>query len=235
MRSQRGLLSTICTAGQASSGTRARHELSRRLLVDIVRGDLPPDSPLRIMRLAARFGTSSTPIREALLELETLGIVEFVHNRGARVGPFGAQELEEVFELRRILETEAARLACGQVGRESLEQLKAVTEPLAHDCAGPDRIRQAMDADLRLHDLIASRCGNMRLAKEIRRYRILVETVYQLVGGEGTIQREAMREHLEILDALMRADAGASADATARHIVSTARRTAAALFNRSRS
>jgi len=186
------------------------------------------------MKLAARFETSSTPIREALVELETLGVVEFVHNRGARVGPFGPRELREVFDLRRILESEAARSACGRIEREPLERLHASTQHLAGDCAGADRVRQAMEADLRLHELIASRCGNLRLTKEIRRYRILVETVYQIVGGEEAIRQEAMVEHLAILDALLRIDPTESAAAMARHVNSTACRAETAMFARKR-
>jgi DNA-binding GntR family transcriptional regulator len=165
-----------------------------------------------------------------LVELETLGVVEFAHNRGARVGPFGPRELREVFHLRRILETEATRSACGRIEREPLERLQALTQHLAGDCAGAERLRKAMDADLQLHELIASRCGNLRLAKEIRRYRILVETVYQIVGGEEAIQQDAMREHLAILDALFRIDPNESAAAMARHVDSTACRTEMAMF-----
>lgn len=217
-------------ASQSYSRSALRHELSRRLLVDILRGELPPGTPLRVMKLAARFGTSSTPTREALLELETLGVVEFVHNRGARVGPFGSRELREVFDLRGILETEAARSACGQIETESLKRLQAVTEHLASDCAGPDRARRAMETDLELHDLIAARCGNLRLEKEIQRYRILVGTVYQVVGPEASLQREAMQEHLAILEALLANDPDESAARMSRHVARTARRTEAAMF-----
>ena len=49
-------------------------------------------------------GISATPIREALVELESIGVVQFVHNRGTIVKPFGPQQLREIYHLRRVLE-----------------------------------------------------------------------------------------------------------------------------------
>ena len=60
-----------------------RHQVVHRLLNAIFLGDLPSGTRLIVMKLAAHFGLSSTPVREALVELEAVGIIQFVHNRGA--------------------------------------------------------------------------------------------------------------------------------------------------------
>jgi DNA-binding GntR family transcriptional regulator len=207
-----------------------RHEVAQRLLSEIFRGELGAGNRLMVARLADRFGTSSTPVREALLELEALGVIEFVHNRGAIVAPFGAKELREIYDLRRILETEAARSACGRLDRGALETLRKRTDDLADDCTGTERIELALWADLQLHELISAECGNFRLAKEIQRYGTLVQTVREIIGNDSQVQQKAMKEHVGILGALLSEDPAAAAAAMSRHIDGAARSAEDALF-----
>jgi len=195
-----------------------RHDVAQRLLSEIFRGELPAGKRLMIARLADRFGTSSTPVREALLALEAVGVIEFVHNRGAIVAPFGPKELREIYALRRILETEAARSACGRLDRGLLETLHGRTQELADDCTGTERVELALWADLQLHELISAGCGNFRLAKEIRRYGTLVQTVREIIGNDCQVQQRAMKEHVGILGALLSEDPAESAAAMSRHI-----------------
>lgn len=215
-----------------ATGTRGalRHEVMLRLLKAIFLGELAAGSRLMVLKLAERLGTSSTPIREALVELDAVGVVEFVHNRGAVVAPFGPDELREIYHLRRILEAEAARCACGSVDATSLEALREEMLALLDQGDGDHWSQAASETDRRLHELVADGCGNVRLAREIRRYDTLVQTIREIVGENHQVQRQAMREHLSIVDGLLGDDREAATAAMAAHIDSAARFAEAAMF-----
>lgn len=207
-----------------------RHEVMRRLLRAIVAGSLPAGTRLMVLKLAGRFRISSTPVREALVELDAIGMVEFVHNRGAMVAPFGPKELADIYQIRRILETEATRSAAGRIPPRELHTLHKETTALVSAGEGPEWLATAVAAGRRLHEMIAACCPNGRLSREIHRYDVLVQTVRDLVGGDRAAQLRTIREHLAILEALLAGTADEAAAAMARHIDSAAQAAVDALF-----
>jgi DNA-binding GntR family transcriptional regulator len=207
-----------------------RHELAKRLLVEIFQGEMPAGTRLIILNLAERFGLSSTPVREALLELEADGVIQFVHNRGAIVKPFGPDQLREIFHLRRILETEAARLAASRIGRPELAELREQLRNLAGARRGGKWLEREMIADRTLHALISANCGNTRLMEDIRRYDTLVQALRDVVGNRRRETEEAVKEHTAIVDAMLDGDADAAARIMATHIDRAARAAEAAIF-----
>src|SRR4051812_22032295 len=92
--------------GAVLSPRALRHAVVKHLLHKIFVGRLPAGERLVVQKLSAEFGISSTPLRESLVELESVGVIEISHNRGATVMPFGRSELQEIYQLRRILENE---------------------------------------------------------------------------------------------------------------------------------
>lgn len=208
-----------------------RHLVMKEVLKDIFRGHLPAGERLMVMKLAARFGTSSTPCREALVELEAIGVVEFIHNRGAEVAPFGPSELGEIYQLRRVLETEATRCACGRIDRGVLGALRDEIVALRDAPYDADWSRRQMQSDLRLHGLIAAECGSRRLLKEIHRYDTLVETIREIIGHHRQSERRALEGHLRIVDAMLAGDPDTTAEAMAAHIRESAESAVAAMFD----
>ena len=99
-----------------TSTLRVRDRLQREILT----GALAPGERLRAEALAQRFGTSRTPVREALLGLEAEGLVEIEPHRGAVVRPFDAAGLVELYELRAVIEPYAAFRAGGRGGAGAL-------------------------------------------------------------------------------------------------------------------
>jgi DNA-binding GntR family transcriptional regulator len=207
-----------------------RHELAKRLLVEIFQDKMPAGTRLIILNLAERFRLSSTPVREALLELEANGMVEFVHNRGAIVKPFGADQLREIFHLRRILEAEAARLACDRIDRPRLVELREQLASLAGQPRGGKWLQREMLADRSLHAVICENCGNTRLMQDIDRYDTLVQALRDVVGNRRRAVDEAVREHAAIVDAMLDGDGEAAARAMAIHIDRAAQWAEAAMF-----
>ncbi len=195
-----------------------RHEVTRRLLGAVFRGELPTGTRLVAQTLAKQFGISATPVREALLEMETIGMVEFPHNRGAVVKPWERRQVREVFHLRRILEAEAARCACGRVDAEPLATLKAESTDLLHRDKEEGWTDEAMAVDRQMHTLIVEACDNDRLTDEVRRYDVLIQAIREVVGNQQETQTQAILEHLAIIDALLANDSEVASAQMARHI-----------------
>ncbi len=207
-----------------------RHQIVKRLLRTIFEGELTAGTRLVVLKLADWFGTSSTPVREALVELAGIGVVEFVHNRGAEVVPFGPLELREIYQLRRILEVEAARNCCGRIDKEQLQKAQEEMLELVRNRRGDEWSDQARDSDCRFHELIVSSCGSTRLIKELRRYGTLVEMVREIVGQNREAEERALLEHLAVIDALLAGDADSAAAQMAQHIDSSEQAAQAVLF-----
>jgi DNA-binding GntR family transcriptional regulator len=207
----------------------------RRLLTAIFQGELPAGMRLVAKKLADRLGVSATPIREALVELEQIDVVQLCHNRGALVKPFGPDQLREIFHVRSILEGEAVRCACGRLNGETLGPMRDQLADLIDRSANPTHswIREALLIDGQLHSLIAQHCGNSRLAGEIRRYETLSQSMREVCASRPAVQRQAIADHLQIVIAMLASDAKAASAAFARHIDNLYRLVQETLFPRS--
>lgn len=203
-----------------------RQAIVESILGDVFRGELRPGEHLVTQDLAERFGVSHTPIREALIALAGIGIIDLLPNRGALVRRVSADDVREVCQVRRVLECEAARSACGRIDLKQLHALAAELRRLmqVRQRMGTRFVAEARNLDSRLHDLIADSCGNAFLAKEIGRLKALFRA-FRDVAWERDEERndfhrlaEESREHLAIVEALLVNDAREAARAMARHI-----------------
>lgn len=206
-----------------------RHDLLGTLLTAMFHGEIKAGQTLNIQRLAMRFGVSATPVREALVQLATIGMVEMRHNYGTVARRFGPDELKEIFHLRAILESEATRTACGRLPLDALMALKHEMSDLLN-ARGEQCSEQARSADRRLHSLIASHCGSRRLEEEIGRYQLLMQCIHDVVGNVCHAQDKDLSEHLNIMDALLNNHSELAAQAMRSHILSTAESVKVALF-----
>src|SRR5438105_15802990 len=86
-----------------------RQAIMRSLMTDVFNGRLCAGQHLVTQELAERFGVSHTPIREALIELAGVGVIDLLPNRGAVVRQVTPHDVREVYHVRRVLECEATR------------------------------------------------------------------------------------------------------------------------------
>src|SRR5262245_46335260 len=164
---------TVRTSADAGRGHR-RAALVKSLLGDVFSGRVRAGDHLTTQDLADRFGVSHTPVREALIALAGMGIIDLQPNRGAIVRRVSSQEVREVCQVRRVLECEATRLACGRIALADLDALATdLKRMMANRTPGPAVIPEARAIDTRLHDVIAECCGNSFLAHEIGRLKML--------------------------------------------------------------
>jgi DNA-binding GntR family transcriptional regulator len=204
-----------------------RQTLVEYLLEDIMHRRLQPGQRLVVQELAERLGVGRTPIREALITLAGIGVVEIRPNRGAVIRSVGAREIRDFYLLRRALECEAIRTACGRIGEEELRALAAEFHRLiGADSNGRDHsIADAHALDNRLHDLIAENCGNAFLRDELNRLKLLSRAFRDYAFEQGgplsssLLKEVEAREHLAIVDALIARDRRAAVRAMSRHIV----------------
>jgi DNA-binding GntR family transcriptional regulator len=228
---------------------RRRQTIVESLLADVCAGKLRAGRRLGTRELAERFGVSHTPIREALIALSGIGVVDLLPNRGAIVRQVNADEVREICEVRCVMECEATRLACGRIGLHELhalaEALRALqasqphgghagsvpsssghasSVPHADGDGAKSFIDRARAVDNRLHDLIASSCGNRFLAQEISRLKVLFRAFRDISWEQEEARNDYHRlaeeagEHLAIVQALICGRADLAVKAMAHHI-----------------
>ncbi|MFJ4220091.1 GntR family transcriptional regulator [Curtobacterium luteum] len=187
-------------------------DLAARIRSKIMSGEIPIGAPLRQADLAAQFGISRTPVREALRQLQTGGLIEVVPNRGAVVRVPVPWEVREAYEVRAELESLAARRAVDRLDDGTVERLRAVNQAMYERSVAaaqgdqPEQ-RTGVDND-EFHSLIYQASGNTRLT------RMLVEindafprNVSALVLRENSRHREEnFREHEEVIEAFSAGD-----------------------------
>ncbi|MFI6520308.1 GntR family transcriptional regulator [Spirillospora sp. NPDC050679] len=172
----------------------------------ILSGDAAAGSRLGEAELAEALGLSRTPVREALQRLNADGLVEVLPHRGARVVRWTAEDLEEIFELRGLLEPyAAARAARRGVPAEALAELSACCEAMEAAAAGGDFGRLAELND-RFHGRVIALSGNGRLPG-------LLTSVVHAPLVLGTFRRydaaalaRSMAHHRELVAALRAGD-----------------------------
>jgi DNA-binding GntR family transcriptional regulator len=203
-----------------------RQAVVAALLADVVHGRVRAGQRLVTDKLAVRFGTSHTPIREALIALSGIGLVDLAPNRGAVVRHVTRRDVREILQVRRALECEAVRSACGRIALADLDNL---ADDLRRLMAGEFSstaafVREARRVDSRLHDLVAASCGNRFLAAELTRLKTLFRAFRDVSYAQDAARNDVRRlaeeagEHLAIVDALRSGARPEAARAMSRHI-----------------
>jgi DNA-binding GntR family transcriptional regulator len=189
-----------------------------RVLDMIMSGQAKPGAFFTERRLAEQLAMSRTPLRDALLILESEGLVVRLGPRGVQVATMQIEEFVENLGVRRLLEPEAARIAAGRIEPDVLAGLKRRFEVLrdgsdAGEAADRGEVRSADD---RLHSVIADAAGNARLAGIVRtlRRQTLMFDLRSLPERFG----DTCREHLAIVAALSAGDGEAAAQAMRDHL-----------------
>lgn len=204
----------------------------RGLITGLLCGDWAGGMRLTEVEATEKFGVSRTPVREALLEMQGLGLIELRRNCGAVFLSFGPNEIREIYEVRSLLEVEATRLAAGRIPSPILESLVESFTAI-RESGGID---PEWEHDRSLHRIIAESSGNRRLFSEINRYGEVIQTVRDIVSDRDYgIHETSADEHLAILRALQKGDPELAASAMRNHLAQASHSAAeAARFMRSR-
>lgn len=183
----------------------------------ILQGVLQPGQPLGEIQLAAAFGRSRTPIREAILKLESEGLAERVPRRGLVVGHITREEVLEVYAVREVLNGLSARLAAHGMLPTELDRLAWLNERFRAAVLADDA-RAIMKANLEFHDAICQASRNSLLKELTRRTSERVQrfgATTMLIPGRGL---EAVAEHDALLAAIRARDPDAAERISRSHV-----------------
>jgi DNA-binding GntR family transcriptional regulator len=194
-----------------------REQVSAALRAALISGEMRPGEIYSAPSLAIRFGVSATPVREALLDLVKEGLLESVRNKGFRVTEVTDAQLDEITELRALIEIPTVIHLAQTVGPDEVEGLRPVAEEICVAAAAGDLIGY-IEADTRFHSALLALGGNRRLVELVAELRAQTR-LYGLARlvRERRLSRSA-EEHAEILDALAAGDAEAVDEVMRRHI-----------------
>jgi DNA-binding GntR family transcriptional regulator len=187
----------------------------------IVSGELAAGRLYSVQDLAESLGVSRTPVREALIKLASKGMVRFERNRGVRILQSTPRDLEEVFELRLLLEVPAARLAVARMKSADVAELRTCLDRMISAADSGDE-QNLMEHDRRFHSVILEAAGNQRLAAFVDSLRDLVLTRGVSTAGTSRTLHDIANEHGPILAMIEARDADGAASALRSHVLHTA-------------
>jgi DNA-binding GntR family transcriptional regulator len=190
-------------------------QVKDHLLQAILDGRFPPGARIVETRVARELGTSQAPVREALRDLEALGLVETSAFRGARVRRPSAEELLEAYVVRSQLESLAARLAVKTIADRDVDQMAGYLGEMRRAARADDARAEAM-ADAMFHGRLIELSGNATLHRVWRHLEPVSRTYITLVVPGGDRHRIADL-HQPVLDALRHRDAARATDSLDRH------------------
>ncbi|QKW38035.1 GntR family transcriptional regulator [Actinomadura sp. NAK00032] len=183
-----------------------RVQIAHALRAAIVSGEMRPGTVYSAPAIADRFGVSPTPVREAMIDLAREGLVGVVRNKGFRVTELSDRELDEITEVRALVEVPAA-VRVAESGRAAeVRALRPLAEAIVR-AAGERDVLAYIEADHHFHLALLGLGGNshlVRLVSELR-YRSRLYGVPRL-AERGELEPSA-REHEELLDAVADGDA----------------------------
>ena len=186
----------------------------------ILSGELAPGEKIRPNKLAAQWGVSPTPLREALLRLEGDGLIESIPQRGARVTLLSRDSLNELYELRLLLEPVALRKSMADPAKVDTERVRAAHAAMNEAMGGGDLVlSDRLHRDF--HRSLYEACGSSMLlaltdtmSVHSARYRLLSA---EPRGGWAAVQKE----HDDLVAAFLANDTEAAVSQLEAHISRT--------------
>ncbi|WP_198516921.1 GntR family transcriptional regulator [Sinorhizobium meliloti] len=190
----------------------------RSLEEQIVLGRLRPRERLLEEELAKHFDAKRHVIRAALAELEAIGIIVRQPNRGAAVKDFTPQEVEQIYDIRQLLEGHAAAIMPLPASAEVVEQLKAAYAKHS-DAVDARQLHLIFRSNLEFHRILFGACGNPFLAKQIDQLASRVHAI-RFISDDRMVERakDARQDHAKMIEYVQNGDRQSLVDIVARHI-----------------
>jgi len=197
---------------------------------EILRGDHTPGTAMRQHDIAARFGVSRVPLREAFSRLEAVGLLTLRPRRGYAVPAFNADEIREIFDLRAVVEEHAGRLASQARTATDIDAVRSLADRMAAiDLSAPDTYDQWCLLNHEFHLRIIEASRRQHVIKFAQQLRDIVEPYIRLELSISDDNKEADSEHAQIAGAFANGDAKLVGTLSAQHCFHTRDRLISAL------
>lgn len=183
----------------------------------ICSGEIAPGAPLKQDDIAAEFGVSHTPVREALKALVSEGLATLHHNRGCFVSDLSTAVARELMEFRAILEPRLAGCAIDHLTARDIEQARAIMVKIDKTGNPAQRLRLATD----FHAVIYARANRPFFFDQVSRARNNLNRYWRLAWGDKTFPVSTQNEHKKILDFCIARDRAGLMALIEQHIISS--------------
>jgi len=195
-----------------------REEITKNLRAAVISGELRPGVVYSAPSLAAQFGVSATPVREAMLDLAKEGLIDAVRNKGFRVTEVSEKDLDDLSELRALIEVPTVRrIAEAGADPRVIDELRPLAAAIEEAATNHDLITHVV-VDMEFHLRLLSLVGNPHLVETVRALRARS----RIYGLRTLAERDELvpssREHAELLDLITARDADAAEQLMRRHI-----------------
>ncbi len=184
----------------------------------IYEGKLKKEERLVESTIAENLGVSRTPVREALRQLESEGLVKNYPRRGAVVEGISVEDAMEIYDLREVLEGLMARKTCEKISDQEIHELKRILLKMKESIHGED-----FDHYLALHkdynQLLLTNCRNKRLISMISNIHDYLASLRNITLMTKDRREEAYHEHVEIVVALEKRDSERAEALARNHVI----------------
>lgn len=205
-----------------STAVTAEEEAYTYILGRIRRGEYEPGDRLKAEDIASEIGMSRMPVREAFRRLSAEGLLIMRPNRGATVRALTLADIEEIFEMRAVLEGLALRLGVPHADDRALEELEELLERMERSRHRDDG--QWLTHHRHFHEYVCGLSGRPRLLRQISGLHTAIEPYIRVwfINSDKPISANVQREHKQILEVLRSGDPHRAEAVMQEHIRSTA-------------
>jgi DNA-binding GntR family transcriptional regulator len=202
----------------ATTPVSAEEEAYAHLMAEIRSGRMIPGMHIKPEQVAAEIGMSRMPVREAFRRLASEGLLTNRPNRGVVVTSFTADQMEELFEIRSVLEGWAGRLAAQRIRSHDLEELHDLADRMGRARGDLDELVRRHWA---FHDYICGLAGRLRLLREIERLHTTVEPYLRLWFANVGTPADIAEQHHQVADVLAGGDPAHAEMILRNHVLET--------------
>jgi len=186
----------------------------------IITGALEPGALHNEKRLAEALGVSRTPVREALLELSREGMVAFVPGKGVEICKFTAQQVREVFEIRKIIEGYIIKKIASQVTPEDIKEIDENISNQEKMLLKTERLA-FIEYDKQFHLYLASKIGNQQIESILDNLRDQMHLMGIRAVEDESRMKQVIEEHRAIFSGLKEGNPQKAFDALIDHLENT--------------
>lgn len=221
MNSAQGVL-TVPTNNQLPIAPLGRHyslreSVTESLRAAIIAGALKEGTLYSAPALAAAFGVSATPVREAMMDLTREGLVETVKNKGFRITTMSDRELDELTEIRLLLEPPVVGNVAGAVPPSGIKVLRSMADDIV-EAAREGDLTAYLAADRTFHAELLRYSGNSQLVELATTLRSRTRLYGLKILSDSNRLAASAQEHHELLDLIETGDGPAAKELMRRHI-----------------
>ena len=152
---------------QSKNSKSLRENIYNQIIKEIGIGRINAGEKLLESELAKRFNVSRTPVREALLQLEKKGLIEYKRNRGAIVQKISKKQIDEIYDILSVLEAYATELTAQKIGSEEIKYLESIYSEMEEIKSNPGNYLKYLEKNTEFHLFFARKAGNETLYQTI--------------------------------------------------------------------